>query len=226
MSASSTQKKRGFLPGKSGELEEESWRVAWYYEFNYKTTFSPVYDLRSLSATIINKTKREKRIPRRWWQSWPEIRRWYSFWIALSDYDIYRALFIYILLLSWFSLSSLTLWFWFWNISKWLNSLVTRSFLLSFWQVNDRVFRLNVPWYSICTILDVITDVNECESSPCLNGASCIDLDNGYRCQCIEGWQGDTCHQGKIISPRCHYLELCTNKLLPLLFIEIPCFTL
>ena len=60
MSASSTQKKRGFLPGKSGELEEESWRVAWYYEFNYKTTFSPVYDLRSLSATIINKKKEKK----------------------------------------------------------------------------------------------------------------------------------------------------------------------
>ena len=108
------------------------------------------------------------------------------------------------------------------NILKWSNSLVTRSF----WQVNDHVFRLNAQWYSICTVSDVITDVNECESSPCLNGASCIDLDNGYRCQCIEGWQGDTCHQGKIISAHCYYFKLCTNKFLPVRVLEISCFTL
>ena len=40
------------------------------------------------------------------------------------------------------------------------------------------------------------SDVDECQSSPCLNGATCVDLENGYRCQCAEGWEGDTCDQG------------------------------
>ena len=49
----------------------------------------------------------------------------------------------------------------------------------------------------------VIKDVDECESSPCLNGAACIDLDNGYRCQCTDGWQGNTCNQGNEITAHC-----------------------
>jgi len=55
-------------------------------------------------------------------------------------------------------------------------------------------------WGGLCvidlTVYVVIIDVDECQSSPCLNGATCVDLENGYRCQCAEGWQGDTCEQG------------------------------
>lgn len=32
-------------------------------------------------------------------------------------------------------------------------------------------------------------DVDECSSTPCLNGAKCIDLPNGYDCECAEGKQ-------------------------------------
>ena len=45
--------------------------------------------------------------------------------------------------------------------------------------------------------LSFSSDVDECESSPCANGATCIDLENGYRCVCAQGWQGDTCDEGK-----------------------------
>lgn len=31
------------------------------------------------------------------------------------------------------------------------------------------------------------TDINECESKPCLNGGSCRDLINGYTCACRQG---------------------------------------
>lgn len=30
-------------------------------------------------------------------------------------------------------------------------------------------------------------DIDECSSTPCLNGAKCIDLPNGYDCECAEG---------------------------------------
>lgn len=30
-------------------------------------------------------------------------------------------------------------------------------------------------------------DIDECSSQPCYNGASCVDLPQGYRCQCAPG---------------------------------------
>lgn len=32
-------------------------------------------------------------------------------------------------------------------------------------------------------------NIDECSSTPCLNGAKCIDLPNGYDCECAEGKQ-------------------------------------
>lgn len=32
-----------------------------------------------------------------------------------------------------------------------------------------------------------------CESNPCKNGATCQDVDNGYKCTCLPGWTGDNC---------------------------------
>ncbi len=35
-------------------------------------------------------------------------------------------------------------------------------------------------------------DIDECESSPCINGV-CEDRVNGYRCRCMPGWTGGNC---------------------------------
>lgn len=32
-----------------------------------------------------------------------------------------------------------------------------------------------------------------CSPNPCKNGGSCVDLFNGFKCQCVNGWSGDTC---------------------------------
>ncbi|XP_060553978.1 sushi, nidogen and EGF-like domain-containing protein 1 [Ruditapes philippinarum] len=34
---------------------------------------------------------------------------------------------------------------------------------------------------------------NYCESSPCLNGATCVNLLGGFRCECAHGWNGNIC---------------------------------
>jgi hypothetical protein len=36
------------------------------------------------------------------------------------------------------------------------------------------------------------TDIDECASSPCLNGV-CLDQVNGYNCSCLPGWTGNNC---------------------------------
>ncbi|XP_022082655.1 sushi, von Willebrand factor type A, EGF and pentraxin domain-containing protein 1-like [Acanthaster planci] len=43
------------------------------------------------------------------------------------------------------------------------------------------------------TSVDQCIDVNECESSPCPQEAACVDLIDGYRCECLPGYEGVTC---------------------------------
>ena len=46
--------------------------------------------------------------------------------------------------------------------------------------------------------ISVCIDVDECMSSPCANGGICVDGSNEFMCQCLEGWEGPTCEQGKM----------------------------
>ena len=41
-------------------------------------------------------------------------------------------------------------------------------------------------------------DIDECASSPCQNGGTCIDGINTYTCVCIPGHAGDNCEIGNI----------------------------
>ena len=42
-----------------------------------------------------------------------------------------------------------------------------------------------------------VVDVNQCDSNPCLNGATCEDKLHAYECTCADGYEGDTCALGK-----------------------------
>ena len=39
-------------------------------------------------------------------------------------------------------------------------------------------------------------DIAECTSSPCLNGGTCQDGVNGFRCRCLDGYSGAHCEIG------------------------------
>ena len=41
------------------------------------------------------------------------------------------------------------------------------------------------------------TDINECASDPCMNGATCMDQLGGYACICPIGFEGDECERSK-----------------------------
>ena len=39
----------------------------------------------------------------------------------------------------------------------------------------------------------VFSDINECSPNPCQNGATCVDLIGGHRCDCAQGYSGSSC---------------------------------
>ena len=43
----------------------------------------------------------------------------------------------------------------------------------------------------------LLTDYDECQSNPCMNGATCNDGTNSYTCTCV-GFTGYHCETGKV----------------------------
>lgn len=41
------------------------------------------------------------------------------------------------------------------------------------------------------------TGLRPCLSSPCMNGATCEDMSDGYSCVCTEGYTGIHCETGE-----------------------------
>lgn len=45
---------------------------------------------------------------------------------------------------------------------------------------------------------NIVLDIDECLSEPCLNGANCTDAVNSYSCTCAAGYTGEICETGSI----------------------------
>lgn len=49
----------------------------------------------------------------------------------------------------------------------------------------------------IPVVLSNLSDINDCEPNPCMNGASCMDRLNDYNCSCADGFEGENCQTSK-----------------------------
>lgn len=67
-------------------------------------------------------------------------------------------------------------------------TFIVRQELYNFLSVCDLVF------FDFCICL---SDINECESQPCVNGGECIDEVDHYNCSCPSGYEGVNCQTGK-----------------------------
>ncbi|XP_035660369.1 uncharacterized protein LOC118405074 [Branchiostoma floridae] len=62
------------------------------------------------------------------------------------------------------------------------------------WEVYD-----GSQWVPFPRLRVRCTDVDECASTPCLNGGVCTDMPNSYSCACATGWGGHNCALTSVI---------------------------
>ena len=68
------------------------------------------------------------------------------------------------------------------------------------------VIELLKYWFSF------FSSVNPCDSSPCKNGASCQSGNGKFSCECVEGFEGDTCEEKGTIKYRFSFKFIITDK--------------
>ena len=56
----------------------------------------------------------------------------------------------------------------------------------------SRLFNFDYIWNYVL----IISDIDECESSPCKNKATCKEQVNGYSCTCPPSYTGTHCETG------------------------------
>ena len=73
------------------------------------------------------------------------------------------------------------------------NSLYVRSYSLLIYSCFSGL-KTNMackPWCNYS-----FSDIDECLTSPCQNGGTCTNKENGYTCDCVDGYKGDNCERG------------------------------
>ena len=66
--------------------------------------------------------------------------------------------------------------------------------------------------YTVCTCQFIAADIDECASSPCRNGGTCVDDVNSYQCVCAAGYTANLCQS-------MHLDDMCTAVEYPVLMI-------
>ena len=58
------------------------------------------------------------------------------------------------------------------------------------------------------------TEVDTCVSSPCINGGTCVNTKESYRCDCAPGYNGQDCENeiNECVSSPCYQQATCVDK--------------
>ena len=62
----------------------------------------------------------------------------------------------------------------------------------------------------------LLSEVDTCVSSPCMNGGTCVNTKESYRCDCAPGYNGVNCEKeiNECLSSPCYQASTCVNKVI------------
>ena len=60
----------------------------------------------------------------------------------------------------------------------------------------QRILIIKYHLINIVVFFNLFSDMNECASSPCMHGATCVDQISMYTCQCLPGYIDTNCQTG------------------------------
>lgn len=73
--------------------------------------------------------------------------------------------------------------------------------VFSFKHISIEVFSYIYMHVNTSVIFDLIrsSDVDECFDSPCGESVPCVNVEGSYSCECLDGWTGKNCTEGRTI---------------------------
>ena len=79
----------------------------------------------------------------------------------------------------------------------------------------DEIYKLLVVCQLRTKFPDVLlSEVDECASRPCMDGATCVDGVNYYNCTCPDGYVGNTCETSTFQSFNVLFINMIIYRLL------------
>ena len=80
---------------------------------------------------------------------------------------------------------------------QWNHVSLARTMMCAFSIVNSITQQVSLVTFCSYFAPFTFSDINECSSSPCLNGGTCTDGINSFSCECYPGYTGKNCETGK-----------------------------
>lgn len=95
-------------------------------------------------------------------------------------------------------------------------AMTSLSHLFSYRYMHIKLVLLKYPFLGLQYYFDFTfpSDIQECLTMPCMNNGRCIDLEDGFRCECSQAYTGEYCQNDANeceLSNPCQHEGTCVN---------------